>query len=347
MTKHAVVLFNLGGPDGPDAVQPFLYNLFKDPAIISLPSLFRIPLAKLISTRRAPTAQAIYAEIGGKSPLLELTRDQAAALKKALQQTWPDDETDVFICMRYWHPMAEQTVRDVLAYGPDDVILLPLYPQYSTTTTGSSLEDWQKMANMLGLKKPTYSICCYPVEPGWVSSQAALLKESLASIGTKNAVRVLFSAHGLPKKIVDRGDPYQWQVEQSAAALAQAAGLNAGDWTVCYQSRVGPLEWIGPSLDDEIKRAADDKMGVMILPIAFVSEHSETLVELDIEYKNQAEELGLPSYTRVPAVGTHPDFIAGLAGVASAALENKIGLGPIDNVRYCPGNHNQCPCGPK
>ncbi len=344
MAKHAVVLFNLGGPDGPDAVQPFLYNLFKDPAIIGLPGLFRIPLAKLISTRRAPTAQAIYAEIGGKSPLLELTRDQATALKQALQQTWPNDETEVFICMRYWHPMAEQTVRDVLAYAPDDVILLPLYPQYSTTTTGSSLEDWKKTAKMLGLDKLTYSICCYPIEPGWVSSQAALLKESLASVPAGNPVRVLFSAHGLPKKIVDRGDPYQWQVEQSAAALAQAAGLNAGNWTVCYQSRVGPLEWIGPSLDDEIKRAADDKVGVVILPIAFVSEHSETLVELDIEYKHQADELGLPSYTRVPAIGTHPDFIAGLAGVASAALEHKIGLGPVGNVRYCPGNHGRCPC---
>lgn len=347
MAKHAVVLFNLGGPDGPEAVQPFLYNLFKDPAIIGLPGLFRIPLAKLISTRRAPTAQAIYAEIGGKSPLLELTRDQATTLKQVLQQTWPDDETEVFICMRYWHPMAEQTVRDVLAYEPDDVILLPLYPQYSTTTTGSSLEDWQKTAKMMGLEKPTYSICCYPVEPGWVSSQAALLKERLASVPAGNPVRVLFSAHGLPKKIVDKGDPYQWQVEQSAAALAQAAGLTANDWTVCYQSRVGPLEWIGPSLDDEIKRAANDKVGVVILPIAFVSEHSETLVELDIEYMQQADELGLPSYTRVPAVGTHPDFIAGLARVTGAALENKIGLGPIDNVRYCPGNHGQCPCGPK
>jgi ferrochelatase len=344
MAKHAIVLFNLGGPDGPDAVQPFLYNLFKDPAIIGLPGLFRIPLAKLISTRRAPTAQAIYAEIGGKSPLLELTRDQATALKQALHQAWPEDDTEVFICMRYWHPMAEQTVRDVVAYQPDDVILLPLYPQYSTTTTGSSLEDWQKTAKKLGLDVPTYSICCYPVEPGWVSSQAALLKESLASVAAGNSVRVLFSAHGLPKKIVDGGDPYQWQVEQSAAALGQAVGLNADDWAVCYQSRVGPLEWIGPSLDDELKRAAADKVGVVILPIAFVSEHSETLVELDIEYKHQADELGLPSYARVPAVGTHPEFIAGLANVANAALKNKIGLGPVDNVRYCPGNHSRCPC---
>tara|TARA_B100000315_G_scaffold218305_2_gene219504 strand:- start:1994 stop:3010 length:1017 start_codon:yes stop_codon:yes gene_type:complete len=336
MAKRAVVLFNLGGPDEPAAIQPFLFNLFSDPAIISLPQPLRWFLARLISQRRAPIAQKIYAEIGGKSPLLDLTREQAAALEDRL-----GDDTEVFISMRYWHPMSASTAKAVQNYNPDKIILLPLYPQFSTSTTGSSFQDWHQAAHEIGLDKPTVSICCYPAEQNFISAQANLLAENLAA-----SSRVLFSAHGLPKKVIDKGDPYQWQVEQNAAAIAAAANLADDDWRICYQSRVGRLEWIGPSLDEELERAAADNIGVTVLPIAFVSEHSETLVELDIEYRQMAETLNLPAYNRVPAVGTQPEFITGLAGLverASTSEGNLISDQSGPGGRICPADHLCCP----
>ena len=334
--KRAVVLFNLGGPDEPSAIQPFLFNLFNDPAIISLPQPLRWCLAKLISKRRSPVAQKIYAEIGGRSPLLDLTREQAAAPEDQLGA-----ETEVFISMRYWHPLSASTARAVKNYDPDEIILLPLYPQFSTTTTGSSLEDWHRAAREIGLHKPTKSICCYPAETNLIKAQAKLLAEHLAPQS-----RVLFSAHGLPKKMIDKGDPYQWQIEQTAAAIAAEADLQIDQWRICYQSRVGRLEWIGPSLDEELERAAADNIGVTILPIAFVSEHSETLVELDIEYREMADKLKLPAYNRVPAVGTQPDFISGLAKlVESASVSEHNLISGHSNLagRNCPADRIGCP----
>lgn len=343
MTKRAVVLFNLGGPDSPAAVEPFLHNLFKDPAIITLPWFIRLPLAKFISRRRAPIAQEIYAQIGGRSPLLKVTREQAVALELALLMRWPSDDTRVFVAMRYWHPMSDETVKQVKEYAPDEVILLPLYPQYSTTSTGSSLADWIERADRHGLNPPTYAICCYPTQEGWLSAQSKLLKETLARVPEGKTYKVLFSAHGLPQKIVNRGDPYQWQVEQSAAALARTAGLDDDQWSVCYQSRVGRLKWIGPSLDEALAQAAKDDPALVVLPIAFVSEHSETLVELDIEYKKIAADLGITDYLRVPAVATEENFINGLAELAVAAGKRKIPLGPDGETRYCPADHRRCP----
>jgi ferrochelatase len=333
--KKAIVLFNLGGPDGADAVQPFLFNLFNDPAIIGLPNPLRWLIAKFIAKRRAPIAQEIYGEIGGKSPLLDLTREQAVALEKHL-----NDDTRVFICMRYWHPMSNSTALAVKNFDPDEIILLPLYPQFSVTTTGSSLQDWHRAAKKIDLKKPTTSICCYPEEANLIKAQADLLIEGIGQSG--NSPRVLFSAHGLPKKVIDKGDPYQGQIEQTAKAIAAAAKLEESTWRVCYQSRVGPLEWIGPSLDEEIQRAAEDNIGLVILPIAFVSEHSETLVELDIEYRKMAEELNVPSYTRIPAVGTHPDFIAGLAGLVNKAGASEEVLISDYGNRNCPPDRICC-----
>jgi len=331
--KRAVVLFNLGGPDEPSAIQPFLFNLFNDPAIINLPQPLRWFLAKLISKRRAPIAQKIYAKIGGRSPLLDLTREQAAALEDQL-----GTETEVFISMRYWHPLSASTAKAVKNYDPDEIILLPLYPQFSASTTGSSLEDWHRAAREIGLTKPTRSICCYPAETNLIKAQAKLLAEHLAPQS-----RVLFSAHGLPKKMIDKGDPYQWQIEQTAAAIAVEAGLQNDQWRVCYQSRVGRLEWIGPSLDEELERAAADNIGVTILPIAFVSEHSETLVELDIEYRDMAEKLNLPAYNRVPAVGTQPDFISCLAKLVENASASEHNLISDQAGRLCPADQVCCP----
>ncbi len=345
MRKTAVVLFNLGGPDRPGAVRPFLFNLFNDPAIIGASGPLRWLLAQWISRRRAPLARKIYEEIGGASPLLANTEAQAKALEAALNAGDGDDQVRVFIAMRYWHPMSREVARAVESYGPDQVVLLPLYPQFSTTTTGSSLTDWARAAAAAGLGAPTRSLCCYPTQAGFVTEVAGLLRSALAVAG--DAPRVLFSAHGLPKKFIDRGDPYQWQIEQTAAAVAGAVAGPAPvpnlDWRVCYQSRVGPLEWIGPSTDAEIARAGAEGRPVVVVPIAFVSEHSETLVELDIEYRRLAEEKGVPCYTRVATVDTGAVFIAGLAGLVRAALAGERALCSQDGARLCPGRWGGCP----
>lgn len=337
--KTAVILFNLGGPDNPDAVQPFLFNLFSDAAIISLPQPFRWMLAKLISRRRAPIAREIYANIGGKSPLLELTGEQA----DALQAECPDlGEVKTFICMRYWHPMSDAVVADVKKFAPDKIILLPLYPQYSTTTSASSIKDWKRAARSAGLTAPSVEICCYPEQDGWIDAQASLIKSAYATAADTIKPRILFSAHGLPKKVIAAGDPYQWQVEQTTKAVVERLGIDALDWVVCYQSQVGPLEWIGPSTDDEIVRAGKEGVPLIVVPIAFVSEHSETLVELDIEYRELAEENGVPAYTRVPAVGTHPSFVSALADLVWKAAHADGPMISGKDGRICPGTCTKC-----
>ena len=215
--RIAVVLFNLGGPDGPDSVRPFLFNLFNDPAIIGLPGLFRTALARLISSRREKSAQANYAFMGGGSPLLPGTRAQAGALEGALAERLPADDIRAFICMRYWHPMTAEVAAEVEAFAPDEIVLLPLYPQFSTTTTASSLKLWHETYRGPGVGR---TICCYPQADGWVAAQSDLVREGLAKAG-EAPVRVLFSAHGLPESLVTKkGDPYAEQVEAGAHHVA-------------------------------------------------------------------------------------------------------------------------------
>ena len=340
MTKKlAVVLFNLGGPDGPRAVRPFLFNLFRDPAIIGAPALIRYPLAALISTTREKMAKANYAIMGGGSPLLPETKKQAEALEKALAATLPGVQAKCFIAMRYWHPLTGETARQVAAFAPDEVVLLPLYPQFSTTTTGSSLKAWRKTYKGPGVET---TVCCYPTEAGLIDAHARMIRETWEKAGSPTNIRLLFSAHGLPEKVILAGDPYQKQIEATAAAVA--ARLPAGiDWTVCYQSRVGPLKWIGPSTDEEIRRAGTEGKGVMITPIAFVSEHVETLVELDHEYAELAREVGVAPYIRVPALGGEAGFIDGLAKSVQNALSQRAGtVAPACGWR-CPGEWSKCP----
>lgn len=305
--RRAVVLMNLGGPDSPRAVRPFLYNLFSDPAIIRLPAVLRLPLAAMIAWRRNATAQQIYAHLGGSSPLLANTEAQAAALAAEL-----GPEYRCFIAMRYWHPLTAASVAEVKVWQPDDIVLLPLYPQFSTTTTASSLAAWEAAARRAGLTAATQAIRSYPTAPGFVAALAGLIGRMLDG-GSPARVRLLFSAHGLPLKIVSAGDPYPHEVEDTAKAVIAALGRPELDWRVCYQSRVGPLAWLGPSVDDELRRAGQDGVGVVVSPIAFVSEHSETLVELDRDYRDLATRVGVPFYRRVPTVGTDPHFIAALA----------------------------------
>jgi ferrochelatase len=311
--RIAIVLFNLGGPDSLEAVQPFLRNLFGDPAIIALPSWLRLPLARFIARRRTPKALGIYEQIGGGSPILGQTEAQARALEEALG-AGNNHEWRGYVCMRYWHPMTEAVIRSVQRFAPDRIVLLPLYPQFSSTTTGSSLKAWNELATF---KASTVTIDSYPTQPGFIAASAELVRQGLAEAGV-GPKRVLFSAHGLPEKVIKTGDPYQKQVEETASAIA--GGLGDIDYTVCYQSRVGPLKWIGPSTPAEIEQAARDRVGVVLYPLSFVSEHSETLVELDIDYRRLASKAGVPAYVRVPTVGTHPLFIRGLASLVRAAL---------------------------
>jgi len=342
-SRIAVVLFNLGGPDRPEAIRPFLLNLFTDPAILRVPFFVRPFLARWIARSRLAPAQTNYAALGGSSPLLALTRQQAAALETELS----DLDAKCFIAMRYWHPFSDVTAREVRDWMPDEIVLLPLYPQYSSTTTGSSLTAWREAAARVGLAVNTTTLCCYPTDPGYVAATAGLLlsayRTARAQLGPSISLRLLFSAHGLPESIVRRGDPYQWQIEQTVASVLAIFGQADLDWVICYQSRATPQRWIGPSTDAEIERAAHDKVAVLVVPIAFVSEHSETLVELDIDYRAMAERLGIRGYFRVPAQNSDPAFIAALAGLVRHAVSCGPGICSAARGRLCPTDRRDCP----
>lgn len=341
--KIAVVLFNLGGPDRPEAIRPFLLNLFRDPAILRVPFFVRPFLARIIARARVKPATENYALLGGKSPLLELTLEQAAALEAAL----PEWQVRCFTAMRYWHPFSDAVAREVRDWAPDEVVLLPLYPQYSTTTTGSSLTAWREAAAAAGLVAPVTTLCCYHSDPGFAAATAAIIRRSYdaarAELDPAVKLRILFSAHGLPETIVARGDPYQFQVEQTVAAVSERLGLPDLDAAICYQSRATPQKWIDPSTEAEIERAARDQVAVLVVPIAFVSEHSETLVELDVEYREVAEKAGVPGYFRAPTQNSDPGFIAALADLVRAARGRGPGLCSFAGERTCPGKHRDCP----
>lgn len=334
--RIAVVLFNLGGPDGPDAVRPFLFNLFNDPAIIGLPAFLRTPLAALISRRREEAARANYALMGGGSPLLPETRKQAAALEAVLASRSPDDEVRCFVAMRYWRPTTDEAAAEVSAWAPDEIVLLPLYPQYSTTTTGSSIKAWRDAYKGAGRVR---SICCYPTEEGLARAHAELIRDRWSKANHAGPARLLFSAHGLPEKVIRRGDPYQDQIEATCRAVAARLG-EGWDWRVCYQSRVGPMKWIGPSTEDEIREASAKGLALVVTPIAFVSEHVETLVELDHEYGEIARAAGCPAYVRVPALNVTEAFVDGLASLVLDSL-GRLGTGP-GGAYVCRG-FGKCP----
>lgn len=337
MTRLAMVLFNLGGPDGPEAVRPFLRNLFRDPAIIGAPAVVRYPLASFISRTRETLAKANYAMLGGGSPLLPETKAQARALETELRAQAPELEARVFIAMRYWTPFARETARAVAAFAPDEIVLLPLYPQFSTTTTASSLKDWLAVYRGPGRSR---TICCYPTADGLVAAHAQAIRDTWATAGKPLNLRLLFSAHGLPQKIVAAGDPYRAQVEATAAAIAQQLP-ELTDWRVCFQSRVGPLKWLEPATEAEIRRAGGEGKGVLVAPIAFVSEHVETLVELDHDYARLAHAAGVSPYLRARTPGVRGPFIRALARAGLEALERDAGPAPFGPWR-CPAGFAKC-----
>jgi ferrochelatase len=338
--KTAIILFNLGGPDSIEAVRPFLFNLFNDPAIITLSKPVRKFLAGRISKKRAPIASEIYKRMGGKSPILENTKAQAQALEASLSG---HGQVKTFIAMRYWHPFSDETVQAVKDYAPNHIILLPLYPQYSTTTTGSSFVDWDRAAKAAGLNVPTSKVCCYPAHPEFIHAHAQLIRTYYDQAAAYAKPRILFSAHGLPEKVIKRGDPYQAQVEMTTKAVVKALGIEGLDYVNCYQSRVGPLKWIGPATPDEIVRAAQEHRPIVLVPIAFVSEHSETLVELDIEYAELAHQHGGKHYYRVPTLSTHAHYVAALADICLKQTREST-LAPDTGARLCGPEWKQCPC---
>ena len=339
--RKAIILFNLGGPDKLENVEPFLFNLFFDPAILNLPFFLRYPLAKLIANRRAPIAKKIYEELGGSSPILQLTEEQASAVEAKLKKEDSSSEYKCFIVMRCWHPRAENVVKEVINYNPEEIILMPLYPQYSAATSGSSIKEWNDICKKNNLNVKTSTICCYPTDENFIQAHKELILKK-----TKNLenFKLIFSAHGLPEKNIKKGDPYQWQVEQSVNKIVKSLDVKDLDWILSYQSRVGPLKWIGPSTEEII--IENSKLGkhIVLVPIAFVSEHSETLVELDIEYKELANKNGCKHYSRVPALGVNEIYIKAMSNLIINKKDYNYNGKLFPPKVQCPKQFTKCPC---
>jgi ferrochelatase len=310
-----VVLLQLGGPDSLSTVEPFLYNLFCDPDIIDLPLafLFRHTLAGIIARRRAPRVQQFYARIGGRSPILNLTMRQASALERALR---PAVDARVVIAMRYWHPMTDEAIDTLVAAGVEKVILLPLYPQYSKTTTGSSVREWERALRRRGLRRfLVQTVTEYCEHPLYVAALVRNIGIALRRVppADRRAVHLVFSAHGTPVSLVRGGDPYQAQIVKTYAAVVREGNFGLPHH-LCYQSKVGPQRWLEPSLDATIDRLARERVShLIVIPIAFVSDHSETLWEINIEARQEAKRLGIRYFDMSPALHTAPDYIAALS----------------------------------
>ena len=351
--KIAIVLFNLGGPDSLGSVQKFLFNLFYDRAIINLANPLRFIIAKIISTTRNKKSQEIYSLIGNKSPILEQTELQRVAITNKLKELISED-FKIFIAMRHFHPNSKKAIEQINEYNPSEIILVPLYPQFSSTTTGSSINDFissffDKKQGKNSAKVPIKTICCYPFDEEFIKSHSSLIRQSLKNLKNTENFRILFSAHGLPVKIIKSGDPYQWQIENTVEKVVSELGIKDLDYKITYQSRVGPVKWLEPNTEDEIERAGQENKSLIIIPIAFVSEHVETLVELDIEYSMIASKYKI-EYIRVPTLGINELFINSLAKMILAVINRDDGdriknlIASSINKKICPANFTMCPC---
>ncbi|MCP9840069.1 ferrochelatase [Synechococcus sp. J7-Johnson] len=325
MARVGVLLLNLGGPERIEDVGPFLYNLFADPEIIRLPTpLLQKPLAWLISTLRSNKSKEAYRAIGGGSPLRRITEQQARELQSELRQRGVQATT--YVAMRYWHPFTESAVGDIKADAVDEVVVLPLYPHFSISTSGSSFRELQRLrqADPAFSKLPIRCIRSWYDHPGYVLAMAELIAAGVRSCQEPAAAHVFFSAHGVPKTYVeDAGDPYQQEIEACSrlvmAKLEQLLG-HGNPYTLAYQSRVGPVEWLKPYTDEALVRLGEEGVQeLVVVPISFVSEHIETLEEIDIEYREIATEAGIRNFVRVPALDTYPTFIKGLADLVQQA----------------------------
>ncbi len=325
MGRTGVLLLNLGGPEKIEDVRPFLYNLFSDPEIIRLPfPWLQKPLAWFISTMRSKKSEDNYSEIGGGSPLLQITEAQA----QALQDTLSADETEikVYVGMRYWHPFTEEAIEEIKKDNIDKLVILPLYPQFSISTSGSSFrvieEMWRKDSQ---LKNIEYTIIpSWYDHPQYLKAMANLIKQELEQFEHPEKVQIFFSAHGVPKTYVtDSGDPYQEEIESCTEAIMKTLATD-NPYVLAYQSKVGPVEWLKPYTEDALVELGNNNVkDLLVVPISFVSEHIETLQEIDLEYRELAEESGITNFKRVPALNTDPTFIEALSDLTTSALEKE------------------------
>lgn len=322
MGRVGVLLLNLGGPESPDDVRPFLFNLFADPEIIRLPLPFlQRPLAWLISSSRAKQSQANYQQIGGGSPLRRITEEQAEALRQVLADR--GTEASIYIGMRYWYPFTEEAVAQIKRDSIEKLVVLPLYPQFSISTSGSSF----RLLERLWLEDPALQRIVYTAIPSWyerpgyTEAMADLIAQELDKLETPDQAHIFFSAHGVPVSYVEEaGDPYQREIEHCTELIMKSLN-RPNPHTLAYQSRVGPVEWLQPYTEDAIEQLAQQGVNdLVVVPISFVSEHIETLQEIDIEYREIAEEAGIHGFHRVPALNTHPRFIGDMADMVTEAL---------------------------
>ncbi|MGJ3250350.1 MAG: ferrochelatase [Elainellaceae cyanobacterium] len=341
--RVGVLLLNLGGPDHLEDVRPFLFNLFSDPEIIRLPfPWLQRPLAWLISTSRAQKSKENYKQIGGGSPLRRITEEQACALQDSLLEKGQDAQ--VYIGMRYWYPFTEEAIARIKRDQIERLVILPLYPQFSISTSGSSFrlleQIWDEEASLDQIEHTV--IPSWYGREGYLNAMADLIANELDQLDDPNGAHIFFSAHGVPQSYVDEaGDPYQREIEECTALIMQTLN-RPNDYTLAYQSRVGPVEWLKPYTEDAIAELAEKGVqNLVVVPISFVSEHIETLQEIDIEYRELAEEAGIQHFHRVPALNTHPVFIRDLADMVIEALNSSsIQLSevtrPAKNVKMYP-----------
>jgi len=318
--RVGVVLFQLGGPDSPAAIEPFLYNLFCDPDIIDFPfsRIGRRPLARLISSTRAKKAAQHYAVIGGRSPIRQFTEHQAAALEARLICDGVDARC--VVAMRYWHPFTEEAIHQMEQHAPDDLVLLPLYPQYSKTTTGSSLNEWARCFHPNGWSPRVHVIERFYEDGAYLGSLVETVSRSMAGFGDPGDVDVIFSAHSVPLSVVENGDPYRQEIERTVELVWQRGGWPARRH-LCYQSKVGASKWLSPSMHETVRRlAAEGRKHLLVVPISFVSDHVETLHEIDIEHREQALSLGIEDYRMTPGLNDSAAFIQALAGLVRRKL---------------------------
>ncbi|MEN9878532.1 MAG: HLIP-like ferrochelatase [Cyanobacteriota bacterium] len=322
MGRVGVVLLNLGGPERIQDVGPFLYNLFSDPEIIRLPiPALQKPLAWLISSLRSQKSQQAYRSIGGGSPLRRITDQQARELQSVLRHRHMDATT--YVAMRYWHPFTESAVADMKADGIDQVVVLPLYPQFSISTSGSSFRELQRLrqGDPSFAALPLRAIRSWYDHPGYLRAMAQLIAKEIDACVDPASAHVFFSAHGVPKSYVEEaGDPYQQQIEACAQLIMDTLG-RGNPWTLAYQSRVGPVEWLKPYTEEALVALGESGVKeLVVVPISFVSEHIETLEEIDIEYREIATEAGVSNFRRVPALDVDSTFIEGLADLVEQSL---------------------------
>jgi len=315
--RVGIVLFQLGGPDTLEAIEPFLYNLFCDPDIIDFPfaRIGRKPLAKLISTTRARKVQHHYATIGGGSPIRRFTERQARALEAELVSAGLDAQC--FVAMRYWHPFTSEAIAQLRDAECDEVVLLPLYPQYSSTTTGSSLNEWRRLFQD---DVPVYQVDHFYQHPVYLDAVVEKIEEALGRFALPERAEIIFSAHSVPLSVIEKGDPYQRQIEETVQLL-----MKRGAWRnrhrLCYQSKVGASKWLQPSLHQALHQLASERVSeVCVVPVAFVSDHVETLGEIDHEAREEARQLGITQFEMTAGLNDSPKFIRALREMVMDAM---------------------------